>query len=80
MLDLDRATHIEGHPIEAGRALLQSLQDHAEKNAPRCQHDWHAHDVLVWDNASVQHKAGGNFRIGEPRRFWRYMVEGERPI
>jgi len=28
----------------------------------------------------VQHKAGGNFKVGEPRRFWRYMVAGTRPV
>jgi taurine dioxygenase len=79
-LDLDRAKHVEGMPVAEGRALLQKLQDHAEANAPRCQHDWREHDVLVWDNASVQHKAGGNFVVGEPRRFWRYMIAGERPF
>jgi taurine dioxygenase len=78
-LDLDRAKHVEGLPIGEGRALLQRLQDHAEANAPHCEHDWRDHDVLVWDNASVQHKAGGNFRIGEPRRFWRYMIAGGPP-
>ena len=41
--------------------------------------DWRTGDVLVWDNASVQHKAGGNFAVGEPRRFWRYMIAGEAP-
>lgn len=78
-LDLDRATHVEVLPIEEGRPLLQRLQDHAEARAPHYQHDWADHDVLVWDNASVQHKAGGNFEIGEPRRFWRCMIAGERP-
>jgi alpha-ketoglutarate-dependent taurine dioxygenase len=78
-LDLDRATHVEGMPILEGRALLQELQDHAEANAPGCEHAWRDHDVLVWDNASVQHKAGGDFKLGEPRRFWRYMIAGERP-
>jgi taurine dioxygenase len=58
-IDLDRATHIDGLPEGEGRALLQSLQDHAEANAPRCAHAWRAHDVLVWDNVSVQHKASG---------------------
>src|SRR5262245_55428699 len=62
-LDLDRATHVEVLPIEEGRPLLQRLQDHAEARAPHYQHDWADHDVLVWDNASVQHKAGGNFEI-----------------
>jgi len=79
-LDLDRATHVEGRPVEEGRALLRRLQDHAEAQAPRCQHDWRDHDVVVWDNASVQHKAGGDFPVGEPRRFWRYMVAAERPV
>jgi alpha-ketoglutarate-dependent taurine dioxygenase len=78
-LDLDRAKHVEGLPIDEGRELLQRLQDHAEAHAPRCQHDWSEHDVLVWDNASVQHKAGGNFVLGEPRRFWRHMIAGTRP-
>ncbi len=79
-IDLDRATHIEGMPIAEGQSLLQELQAHAEANAPACQHEWRAHDVLVWDNASVQHKASGNFKEGEPRCFWRYMIAGERPV
>jgi alpha-ketoglutarate-dependent taurine dioxygenase len=79
-LDLDRAKHVEGMPIADGRRLLQDLQDHAETHAPRCEHHWKDHDVLVWDNASVQHKASGNFVVGEPRNFWRYMIAGPRPV
>jgi alpha-ketoglutarate-dependent taurine dioxygenase len=78
-LDLDRAKHVEGMPLAEGRELLQRLQDFAETKAPACEHVWRDHDVLVWDNASVQHKAGGNFKVGEPRLFWRYMIAGERP-
>jgi taurine dioxygenase len=77
--DLDRATHIEGLPDLDGRELLQSLQDHAEQNAPRYDHVWRTHDVLIWDNASVQHRASGDFPVGESRRFWRYMIEGKEP-
>jgi alpha-ketoglutarate-dependent taurine dioxygenase len=62
-----------------GRALLQLLQDHAEAHAPRYAYSWQTHDVLVWDNASVQHRAGGDFPVGEPRRFWRFMIEGSVP-
>jgi taurine dioxygenase len=78
--DLDRATHIEGMDEGEGRALLRRLQDLAEQHAPRYAHQWQAHDVLVWDNASVQHCASGDFPVGEPRRFWRYMIEGDVPI
>ena len=78
--DLDRATHVEGMPDDEGRALLQSLQDHAEQRAPRYAHAWQPHDVLIWDNASVQHKASGDFPVGEPRHFWRYMIDGPAPV
>ena len=78
-IDLDRATHVEGLPEDDGRHLLQWLQDHAEEHAPQYAHAWHVHDVLIWDNASVQHKASGDFPLGEPRRFWRYMIEGPEP-
>ncbi|MFT4819311.1 MAG: alpha-ketoglutarate-dependent taurine dioxygenase [Candidatus Azotimanducaceae bacterium] len=78
-IDLDRAKHIIGMAQTAGRQLLQSLQDHAEKYAPRCHHDWQLGDILIWDNASVQHKASGEFKFGEERRFWRHMISGPRP-
>ena len=66
-------------PVEEGRALLRRLQDHAESRAPRDAHRWQPHDVLIRDNASVQHKASGDFPLGEPRNFWRYMIEGPIP-
>ena len=79
-IDLDRATHIVEMPIDEGRALLRALQDHAETHAPRHAHRWRPHDVLVWDNASVQHKASGDFPVGEPRRFYRFMIAGTKPF
>jgi alpha-ketoglutarate-dependent taurine dioxygenase len=78
--DLDRADHVEGMPLDEGRALLQRLQDHAEAHAPMHAHHWRPHDVLLWDNASVQHCASGDFPVGEARRFWRYMIEGAAPV
>jgi alpha-ketoglutarate-dependent taurine dioxygenase len=77
--DLDRATRIAEMNEADGRELLQALQDHAESRAPRYSHSWRDHDTIVWDNASVQHKASGDFPLGEPRRFWRYMIEGPVP-
>ena len=78
--DLDRATHVVDMPEDEGRALLQSLQDHAEQTAPRYAHRWQPNDVVMWDNSAVQHKASGDFPVGEPRRFWRYMVAGPVPL
>jgi len=79
-IDLDRAKHIVNMTKTAGHRLLQGLQDHAEAHAQRCHHDWLHGDILIWDNASVQHKASGNFKLGEERRFWRHMVSGPRPV
>jgi alpha-ketoglutarate-dependent taurine dioxygenase len=79
-IDLDRATHVMGMPVDSGRALLQRLQDHAEAEAPRYDHTWRDHDVLIWDNAAVQHAARGDFPVGEPRRFWRFLIEGPVPV
>ncbi len=78
--DLDRATHIEGLSIVEGRMLLQELQDFAEREAPKYAHAWAEHDVLLWDNVCVQHRASGDFPLGEPRRFWRYLIEGTVPV
>ncbi len=78
--DLDRATCVAEMDEASGRELLQSLQDHAEAHAARYSHSWRDHDTIIWDNASVQHKASGDFPVGEPRRFWRYMVEGPVPV
>lgn len=78
-IDLDRATHVDGMALDEGRRLLQALQDHSEAEAAACEHHWQPNDVLVWDNARVQHKASGTFKVGEPRAFWRYMVAGEPP-
>ena len=36
--------------------------------------------MLIWDNASVQHKASGEFPLGEPRMFWLYMTEGPETV
>jgi alpha-ketoglutarate-dependent taurine dioxygenase len=78
--DLDRAVNVAGMPDAEGRALLKSLQDHAELHAPTYAHAWQPHDVVMWDNGSVQHKASGDFTVGEPRRFWRYSIAGGAPI
>ena len=67
--DLDRATgHVDGcRDLAEGQRLLQRLQDRAEACAPRYSHVWREHDVLVWDNITVQHAASSGFKIGENR-------------
>ena len=61
-----------------GRALLQRCRTTPRRPHPVRAH-WQPHDVLIWDNSAVQHKASGDFPVGEPRNFWRYMIEGPVP-
>ena len=73
--DLDRASHIEGMPLDEGRALLRSLQDHAEQRAPRYEHEWHDHDVIIWDNIALHHTRPAE--MGLPvRRLRRQTLDG----
>eukprot|EP01043_Picozoa_sp_COSAG02_P029390 COSAG02_NODE_1828_length_10742_cov_3.513013_7_plen_266_part_00 len=75
--DLDRATgEVDGLERSEGQNLLQGLQDELEAGlAPSYAHRWHEHDVLVWDNTSVQHAACGDFKEGEQRTMWRCLIE-----
>ena len=77
--DLDRATRIEGMPDDEGRRACNRCRITPSSTRPAMHTSWRPHDVLIWDNASVQHKAGGDFPVGEPRNFWRYMIEGPVP-
>jgi taurine dioxygenase len=78
-IDLDRATHVDTCRSTRAAPLLQRLQDHAEAHAPRYAHRWRDHDVLIWTDASVQHKASGDFPVGEARRFYRFLIAGDTP-
>jgi alpha-ketoglutarate-dependent 2,4-dichlorophenoxyacetate dioxygenase len=51
------ASHIEGLPIEEGRALLRTLLDHVSQPEFVYRHEWQAGDVVVWDNRCVLHRA-----------------------
>jgi alpha-ketoglutarate-dependent 2,4-dichlorophenoxyacetate dioxygenase len=51
------ASHIEGLPVEEGRALLKQLLDHMTQ-PPFCyRHMWKDHDLVIWDNRCVLHRA-----------------------
>ncbi len=51
------ASHVEGMPVDEGRALLKSLLDHATQPAFVYRHEWREGDLVVWDNRSVLHRA-----------------------
>lgn len=51
------ASHVEGLPIEEGRALLRTLLDHVTQPEFVYRHEWQEGDLVVWDNRCVLHRA-----------------------
>ncbi|MEX2221349.1 MAG: TauD/TfdA family dioxygenase [Candidatus Rokuibacteriota bacterium] len=51
------ASHLDGLPIEEGRALLKTLLDHVTQPAFVYRHAWQEGDLVVWDNRCVLHRA-----------------------
>ena len=48
---------IEGVPENTGKALIQQLTENMENPSYIYRHHWQVHDVVVWDNLSVMHRA-----------------------
>ena len=74
----------EDDTSEAGLSLLSDLQRHADEHSAirRYTHRWQRGDYLIWDNASVQHKAAGKETVhdGDERLFWQLLAVGTRPL
>jgi alpha-ketoglutarate-dependent 2,4-dichlorophenoxyacetate dioxygenase len=51
------ASHIEGRPVEEGRALLRTLLEHVTQPPFRYRHEWTQGDLVIWDNRCVLHRA-----------------------
>ena len=51
------ASHVEGLPVDEGRALLRTLLDHVTRPEFVYRHEWQEGDLVVWDNRCVLHRA-----------------------
>jgi len=73
------ASHIEGMPVEDGRALLKELLAHATRSECVYRHTWRQHDLVIWDNRCVLHRG----RPWDAKRYTRVMhrttVAGDGP-
>lgn len=73
------ASHIEGIPVEEGRALLKELLELATRPERVYQHAWRQHDLVIWDNRCLLHRG----RLWDAKRHARVMhrttVAGEGP-
>ena len=51
------ASHIDGLPIDEGRVLLSEILEHGTRPGFRYRHVWRRHDLVIWDNRCVLHRA-----------------------
>jgi alpha-ketoglutarate-dependent taurine dioxygenase len=70
------ASHIEGMPLEEGRALLAELLDWATQPRFVYRHQWSVGDLLVWDNTGVLHRVTP-YAADSGREMHRTTVLGE---
>jgi alpha-ketoglutarate-dependent 2,4-dichlorophenoxyacetate dioxygenase len=73
------ASHIEGMPIDEGRALLKELLEMATRPESVYRHTWRQHDLVIWDNRCLLHRG----RPWDAKRYTRVMhrttVAGDGP-
>ena len=70
---------IVGLPGAEGAALLAELCAHILRPEFRYEHVWRAGDLLMWDNAAVQHRANFDYALPLRRLMHRTTVRGSAP-
>ena len=73
-------SHIVGLPQAESDALLDELYRHIVKPEFQYRHSWRAGDLLMWDNAAVQHKANFDYDLPLRRLMYRTTVRGSVPV
>jgi len=57
-----------------GRRLIAELLEHATQEKYIFVHGWKPHDLVIWDNRSLLHRAIPNYDMGKHRRILRRCV------
>ena len=69
---------IRGWPKPEARLFLRDLTEHATQPCFVYRHEWQLHDLVMWDNRAVMHRARP-YPYGEPRDMRRTTVAGAMP-
>jgi alpha-ketoglutarate-dependent 2,4-dichlorophenoxyacetate dioxygenase len=70
---------IEGWPEVKGRALIDELMAHATQARFVYSHPWQPHDMILWDNRAVLHRATPFATTTEKRLMVRTTIAGDGP-
>ena len=71
------ASHVEGLPLDEGRALLRALLEHVTRPEFCYRHEWREGDLVVWDNRCVLHRATPYDTARHQRLMQRTTVSGD---
>ncbi|MFT5173017.1 MAG: taurine dioxygenase [Gammaproteobacteria bacterium] len=71
---------IEGMADDEALTLIEQLSDHITSQEYIYRHKWQVGDVLIWDNASVQHWAPRDYEWPQRRLMLRTTVNGSTPV
>ena len=71
---------IEGWPVPEARAFLRDLNEHATQRKFVYAHVWKLHDLVMWDNRCMLHKANGDYDMNQTRYLYRVMLQGSVPV
>ena len=72
-------THIDGLPLDEGRAILDFLVEHSTREEFQMRFAWQPHSVAFWDNRAVQHLAIWDY-YPQTRSGRRVTIKGDRPV
>jgi taurine dioxygenase len=72
--------HVEGMDADASEVLLQRLFAVMDDPKVRYRHRWHEHDLVMWDNRCLTHRATGGYVLPDIRRMHRTVVAGDAPF
>jgi taurine dioxygenase len=73
-------SHVVGIPKEDSDQLLAQLYRHIVQSEFIYTHSWRPGDLLMWDNAAVQHKATFDYDLPLRRLMHRTTVRGTAPF
>ena len=65
--------------VTDGKALLEELFDHIEREELVYEHPWREGDLTIWDNRCLLH-ARTDFDPSDKRLLRRFAVRGEKPV
>ena len=71
---------VSGMPMEEGVALHRRLASHVSRRELCHLHRWRPHDLVIWDNRVLMHRARGYDMARYPRVFRRTTVAGSGPV